>query len=54
MKWLQECLVCNYKCEYEGKPEDEDTIRASCLACGHYGLFTLKETTPTGKEERDG
>ena len=55
MKWLQKCLVCNYKAEYEGKPEDEDIIRASCLACGHQGLFTLEEiklTLSISKERR--
>lgn len=42
MKWIQKCMVCNYKAEIEGKRKDEDTIRATSLACGHQGLFTLK------------
>ncbi len=42
-KWLQECLVCNYKAEVSSeKREDEDIIRAACLPCGHQGLFKLK------------
>ena len=43
MKWLQKCLICNYKCKFEGKPEDEEIIRAACLPCGHQGMFTLEE-----------
>jgi len=43
MKWLQKCMVCNYKAEYKGKKEDENIIRASCLPCGHQGLFTLEK-----------
>ena len=42
MKWLRKCLVCSCEEIYEGKPEDEDIIRASCLPCGHQGLFTLE------------
>ena len=43
-KWLQKCLVCDWKCEYESdKKEDEDIIRAACLPCGHQGFFTLEE-----------
>ena len=43
IKLLQKCLICNYQCEYKCKKEDEDIIRASCLPCGHQGLFTLEE-----------
>ena len=43
---LQECLICNYKCIWKPKnKEEEDTIRASCLPCGHQGAFTLKENS---------
>jgi len=46
---LQKCLICNYTCAYEVlSKEDEDTIRASCLSCGHQGMFTLLE------EDHDG
>ena len=44
MKWIQKCQVCNFKGEYESdNPEDEDIIRATCLPCGHQGLFTLEK-----------
>jgi hypothetical protein len=51
MIWLQECMICEYKGIYEGKPEDENTIRATCLPCGHQGAFTLKEITETEQKK---
>jgi len=42
MKWLQKCMICNFKGKYEGSPEYETIIRATCLPCGHQGLFTLE------------
>lgn len=43
-KMIQKCMVCNYKCIWKVKsPKDESIIRASCLPCGHQGLFTLEE-----------
>ena len=39
--WLQECLICHSKILWENG--DEDIIRATCLPCGHQGLFNLKE-----------
>ena len=46
-KWLQECTICAFKREYESdKKEDESIIRASCLPCGHQGLFKLRLLTP--------
>ena len=45
MRWLQECLSCDFKAIIESEKKDaEDTIRSSCLPCGHQGLFTLKRT----------
>jgi hypothetical protein len=42
-RWLQKCMICNCEYKYESDKEvDEDRIRASCLPCGHQGLFTLK------------
>lgn len=43
-KLLQECMICGYKCLYEIKSsDDENIIRATCLPCGHQGLFKLKK-----------
>jgi len=53
MKWLQKCLVCEYKAEIEGKSEDETTIRACCLPCGHQGLFILEEIKETKNDSRN-
>lgn len=41
---IQKCMVCDYQAEWEVRnQEDEDTIRATVLLCGHQGLFTLEE-----------
>ena len=43
--YIQECMVCGYKCLWYPKSKEEvDIIRAACLPCGHQGLFTLEET----------
>jgi len=49
MNYIQDCLICQGKWRYTfnnniSKEELEDKlfiIRASCLPCGHQGLFTL-------------
>ena len=41
---IQKCMVCGYKAIWKVvTKEEEDRIRASCLACGHQGMFTLEE-----------
>lgn len=38
----RKCIVCNYK-DYWEDDVDESKLRASCLPCGHQGLFELKK-----------
>ena len=41
---IQKCMICDYKAIWKVvTKKDEDRIRASCLACGHQGMFTLEE-----------
>ena len=43
MKWIQKCLICKYKAELESDDKNaENIIRATCLPCGHQGMFTLE------------
>jgi len=47
--WIQECLVCGAKTEWLIRTKkQEDIVRASCLDCGHQGLFTLKSFEKKG------
>jgi len=41
---VQKCMICGEKTYWKVvTKKDEDKIRASCLPCGHQGLFTLEE-----------
>ena len=37
--YLKECMICNWKDVYING--NEDVIRASCLGCGHQGMFDV-------------
>ena len=51
---LQKCYICDYQCLYKVKNKKEESlIRASCLPCGHQGMFSLKEVNDENKSEKD-
>jgi len=41
---IRKCLVCGFVDSFDDD-SDEDIIRASCLPCGHQGLFELTKET---------